>query len=136
MGRVLVPSKPKCKFSKPDGSTCGGNCLKNSDYCYFHDPAQAAHRQQARRKGGRARSKPMAVLSISAPDEPVESIEDVVRLLGQTINEVRKGQLDAKIANAVGYLASVMLRALEGAEFEERLARLEEVAGQQTRRAL
>jgi hypothetical protein len=78
----------------------------------------------------------MAILALSTPDVPVENVDGVVQLLGQTINEVRKGQLDAKIANAVGYLASVLLRALESAEFEERLARLEEMAGQQTRRAL
>jgi hypothetical protein len=132
---VLVPSKPKCKASKAGGSTCGGNCLNGSDYCYFHDPAQAAHRQQARRKGGRARSKPMAVLPISVSDVPVEDVEGVVRLLGRTINQVLTGQVDPKISNAVGYLASVLLRALEGAEFEERLARLEEMANQQMRRS-
>jgi hypothetical protein len=77
----------------------------------------------------------MAVLPISVSDVPVEDVESVVRLLGRTINQVLTGQVDPKVANTAGYLASVLLRALEGAEFEERLAQLEEMANQQTRRA-
>jgi hypothetical protein len=47
------------------------------------------------------------------PDVPLRSVADVVVLLAQSINETRKGQIDAKIANSVAYLASTLLRALE-----------------------
>jgi hypothetical protein len=116
-----VPSKSQCKFSKSDGTRCKAGCLNGSDFCFFHDPSHAQQCQQARRKGGKARSKPIAVLPISTPDQQAESVEDVVRLLGVTINEVRKGQVDPKIANATGYLSSVLLRALEGSELAKQI---------------
>jgi hypothetical protein len=40
--------------------------------------------------------------------------------------DVRGRRLDAKIATTLGYLASVMLKALEVSDLEERLAKLEE----------
>jgi hypothetical protein len=49
---------------------------------------------------------------------------DVTALLGMTINEVRQGKLDPKISNAVGYLAGVLMRALEVGDLAEQLASL------------
>jgi hypothetical protein len=98
--------------------------LPGSRLCYFHDPAKSQQRADARRRGGQARSKPAAVLPAVAGDARLESVADVVALLGQTINQVRTGALDVKAANAVGYLASVLLRALEGGELARQLDQL------------
>jgi uncharacterized small protein (DUF1192 family) len=65
------------------------------------------------------------VLPADAPDLDVKDVTSVVVLLGRCINEVRKGLIDPKVANATGYLASVLLRALEVGELEQRLAALE-----------
>jgi hypothetical protein len=65
------------------------------------------------------------VLPADAPDNPLRSTHDVSSLLGESINHVRKGQLDPRIANAVGYLASILLGALQQGPLEERLARIE-----------
>jgi hypothetical protein len=54
----------------------------------------------------------------------VRNAADVTTLLATTINEVRQGKLDPKIANAVGYLAGVLLRALEIGDLAEPLASL------------
>jgi len=67
----------------------------------------------------------MKTLAPDAPDVTVRNCEDVVRLLAESINQVRKGQLDPRVANAVGYLANVLIRALEQGEVEARLAALE-----------
>jgi hypothetical protein len=55
----------------------------------------------------------------------VNSVRDVTSFLAGTISRVRKGSLDVRIANAVGYLAGVLLKALEVGKLEDRLARLE-----------
>jgi hypothetical protein len=55
---------------------------------------------------------------------PCHDVADVTALLGTTINEMRSGKLDAKIANANGYLASVLLRAREGGELEQQVIEL------------
>jgi hypothetical protein len=80
---------------------------------------------EARRTGRAARSRPAKVLEPDEPDLPLEGVRDVTRLLADTINRVRKGQLDPKIANTVGYLAGIMLRSFEVGELEDRLSRLE-----------
>ena len=46
---------PCCPFIKPDGTPCAARPLPDSDFCLFHDPAQAeAQAHHARRKGGAA----------------------------------------------------------------------------------
>jgi len=67
------------------------------------------------------------VLPKDTPDHPLASPSDVSSLLAQSINQLRRGQLDLRIANGIGYLASVLLRALEQGPMEERLAHLEAV---------
>ncbi|MEI6168983.1 MAG: hypothetical protein WCS52_17520 [bacterium] len=47
------------------------------------------------------------------------------RCLSLIPDEVRHGEVDPRIANAVGYLANVILKALEQGEVESRLAELE-----------
>jgi hypothetical protein len=49
--------------------------------------------------------------------------------MGDSINRLRKGELDPRVANAMGYLASILLRALEQGPMEERLAHLETILG-------
>jgi hypothetical protein len=46
-------------------------------------------------------------------------------LLSETINQVRSGAIDPRTSNAVGYLAAVMLKALQQGEIEARLQALE-----------
>jgi hypothetical protein len=82
---------------------------------------------ESRAAGGRARSKPAAAVEADAPDLPVAKASDIVALIGDTIARVRKGFLDPRIANTIGYLSSVALRGIEVGELEERLVRLESV---------
>jgi hypothetical protein len=53
----------------------------------------------------------------------------VTALLSDTINRVRKGDLDVRVANTVGYLAGVLLKSLEVGDLEDRLTQLESIAG-------
>jgi hypothetical protein len=115
----------RCKQPKVDGSPCKGRVLP-SGYCRFHDPALAEQRSEERRKGGRQRSRPRAVLPAHADDMPLKDVAGLTALLGATINDVRKGRIDAKIANAIGALANVLLRALEAGDLAAQLAELRE----------
>lgn len=47
--------------------------------------------------------------------------------LQKTLEQVKNGQLDPKVASVIGSLSSVLLKATEQAEFEQRLASLESV---------
>jgi hypothetical protein len=63
--------------------------------------------------GGISRTRSVTTLSFDAPDHPLGTTNDVSTLL----------------ANAMGYLAAVLLRALEQGPLEERLTKIEELLG-------
>jgi hypothetical protein len=119
-----------CQAFKPDGGgKCGARPIAGSSYCFFHDPEKSAEREAAQRAGG-LRNK-LAVLPSTAPDAPLLDARDVVRLLAETINQVRRGEVDPKVANAVGYLGGLLMKALHETEIEKRLAALEAAVKQQ-----
>jgi len=113
----------QCTQIKADGTRCRANAVTGSDYCFAHDPASVAERQAARQAGGRVGKT--KVLPPETPDAPLSSASGVVALLGETINQVRRGEVDPRVANCVGYLSTALLRALEVGDLEERLATLE-----------
>jgi hypothetical protein len=121
----------QCQQTKQDGSPCRANARHGSKYCFFHDPSSAVEREAARRNGGRERSRRAAVLPGDTPDRPLASAADVTGLLAETINQVRRGEVDPRISNAVGYLAGILLKAKERDEMEQRLARLESILARQ-----
>ena len=115
--------KKSCAATKGDGTACGAAALPGSQFCFFHDPAKAAARRKAQSAGGLANK--MATLPADVPDVIVEDGADVVKLLGATINQVRRGEIDPRVANAVGYLSNIVLSATDQRELENRLAELE-----------
>jgi len=121
----------QCRHTKLGGSRCRASARHGSHYCFFHDPKSARARVAARKAGGIERSRRAAVLSANTPDRPLASAADVTRLLAETINQVRRGEIDPRISNAVGYLAGILLKAKERDELEQRLARLESIIAHQ-----
>jgi hypothetical protein len=66
----------------------------------------------------------------------VRSLADVVALVETTVNDVRSGRVDVRVANAVGYLANVAIKAIEQSDLEARLATLEAVLEPERARAV
>jgi hypothetical protein len=118
----------RCGFVRPDGSQCGGAALRNSDpsLCFFHSPSAQEKRAAARQAGGRKRIRAAAVLPHDTPDVPLRTITDVAALLGATINQVRRGELDPKVANCIGLLAGQLAKCIQGGDLEQRLAKIEQ----------
>lgn len=120
-----------CEGITIKGEPCAAAALPGSTFCLFHDPERATERAEARRAGGVERSRRMAVLPEERPEPPLETVSDVTRLLGSTIWDLLKGRVDPRIANTVGYLAATMIRGIEAAELEQRLAALEGIVAAQ-----
>jgi hypothetical protein len=59
------------------------------------------------------RSRTAAVLPADAPDNPLRNTQEISTLLAESINQVRRGQLDPRVANSVGHLASILLGTLQ-----------------------
>ena len=91
--------------------------------CFFHDPAAAEKRTAAQRRGGQKGRA--TVLPANTPDFPLNDAGDASALLSVTINQLRRGQLDPKIATGLGYLLGLKMKAMDMAKLEKRVAGLE-----------
>jgi hypothetical protein len=113
-----------CKQPTKSGGVCKGRRLHGSDYCRFHHPDFAEQRTEARRKGGKTRSRPRATLA-DFPEKPLKTVGDVTELLSLALNKTIRGELDCKVANSVAVLGNVLLRCIAGSELEEKWAELQ-----------
>jgi hypothetical protein len=100
------------------------------DFCFFHDPSKAERRKEAQAEGGRQNR--MKTLEASTPDVKVEDSGDAIALISATINQVRRGLIDPRIANSVGYLANILIRAVDQDKLETRIENLEALLKVQT----
>jgi len=125
-----MKKKPRtCQGNKKTGEKCRAAATPGSQYCFFHDPEREQERKEAQSSGGRHGR--MKTLPNDTPDTEIGNCTDVVRLISATINQVRRGELDPRVANAVGYLANVLIRAAEQSDIETRLAELEAIVREQ-----
>jgi hypothetical protein len=115
----------KCDFRKKNGDKCDADAQSGKSLCVFHDPARAAEGRRARRAGGIARSRNVAVLPADTPDHPLSNTKEVSAFLADAINQLRRGQIDPRVATGMGYLTTVLLRALEQGPLEERMEKIE-----------
>jgi hypothetical protein len=104
-------ARATCSHARRDGTPCRAAALPGKDCCTFHDPELAARRAAGRRQGGETRSRRAAVLA-TAGDVTFGCVTDVTHFLGETASQVRRGEIDVRIANALAYTASIALRAL------------------------
>ncbi len=118
----------KCKAKNKNDRSCKVKPLVGKDYCYFHDPETATKRKADRRKGGLIRmgvvDKPLASITPRSPIE-LKCTEDILRLLTDTINEVRCGTIEKPAANSIGYLSNIAVKCLEQVEIVKRLEVIE-----------
>jgi len=113
----------RCRFIKPDRQQCGCNRLKGDEFCYFHSVKDELSRREAALRGGLSPKRSYG------NDIPVriESTNDVLNLITETINDLRQNRASTRLANAVGYLAGIALKAIEQNELTRRLEEVEYV---------
>ncbi|MBU8934892.1 MAG: hypothetical protein KOO62_12975 [candidate division Zixibacteria bacterium] len=128
-----MKSKRQCNHVKLDGNRCKAWPGKDSEFCFFHDPSKQAEQRAARKRGYANSVAPStkvsidaATLSKNAPDVVIDSADDVKKLLAMTISQVRRGEIGVRVANCVGYLCNIALKAREQGELDERLIAIEE----------
>jgi hypothetical protein len=113
-----VDGAPKCRATRVDGSPCSADRRAGREWCVFHDPDLADRRREGRSRGARAsnRNRKARTLPPDAPDAPLGAVGEVAVMLAATINSVRRGELDPRIANSIAALSNTLVRALQGAE--------------------
>jgi hypothetical protein len=107
-------ARTQCKGITKIGKPCGWVTWSGSpDFCLTHDPGPAAEakRAEARHLGGKGRKAITLPPELRPPSLKTKS--RVMELIAETIHQVRTGQVDTKVATAVGYLTNILLRSFE-----------------------
>ena len=107
----------KCNFIKENNEQCEANAMKNSEFCFTHNPDTQELRQAAVSLGGKTPKKNYDPL----PPVEINNGKDVVNLLVTTINEVRAGTIELRVANCIGYLSGHLIKAFEVGDITEKL---------------
>src|SRR5687768_11864892 len=115
----------RCAAKTAAGSPCSATPVRPSGYCYWHDPALTAERDEARRRGGAARSnKARAVKQLPAG---VLSNDQLRGVLGVTIAKVLKGDVEPGVGSSVASLARAYVSVTEAGAVETLQAQVDEL---------
>lgn len=106
-----------CQFVKSSGERCNAKALAQHVFCFSHEPSAAEQKHEAVLKGGQALKRHTHCL----PPVRLETIEDAKGLIAMTINEVRGGEIDIKVANCIGFLTNHFVRAYELSDLQKRI---------------
>lgn len=117
----------KCEKIKGDGQQCDANAVKESEYCYFHNPdISDEEKREAQSNGGKTKAltlkDPLPEIKLATPD-------DAVMLIADTIKRVRAGELDIRTANCLGFLSDKLLKAFEVSQLNSRVDLVGQVIG-------
>jgi len=113
----------RCSYTKKDKKQCSANAMIGSKFCFTHNPDTRKQKKEAVIKGGKMSKRNYS----SLPPIALDQSKDVVALLATTINEVRAGTIELRVANCIGYLSGHLIKALEVSELEERVSKIEEI---------
>jgi hypothetical protein len=114
----------KCSSNTQDGQPCRTHARAGSEFCIFHDPEYALQRRAAQSTGG-SKSSQLKVMPTPPFDIDLDDPRRIPKLLTFLANGVVRGDLDAKVAYAVGYLADCAMRAHKAGELTERVEQME-----------
>lgn len=114
----------QCTYIKTNKQPCKAHAMKDSEFCFTHNPETRDEHAQAVVLGGLSSSRKD---SVDLPAIDVRQPNGVVNLLEETINGVRDGSIPPKVASTIGYLASHLLKAIESADLDKRLEVIERV---------
>lgn len=112
----------QCEQVKANGEQCKAHAMADSEFCRLHNPDVADAVKAGQRKGGTVGKA--KTLPADTPERPIRTPHDVEQLLSDTINHTLRGTLDVKTANAVGYLAGMVLKAQEHGSLADEIAAL------------
>lgn len=116
----------KCKAKRKDGKRCRAYALPWTDYCFVHEPSLAGKLRQWRRVGGSVMGEKSRMVEEATR---LKKPRDVQRMLAVTAERVDRGEIEPQTANAIGRVCSLLLKAMELTDLDERVDRLERVFG-------
>ncbi|MBI5414465.1 hypothetical protein HZA38_03030 [Candidatus Peregrinibacteria bacterium] len=115
--------KKNCQHVKKNGSECEAFPMHGEEYCFLHNPAiPDSQKKEIQTKGGKnSRITILEALTPMVLKEP----DHVLGLLEDTVNRVRDGTMDVKIANCIGFLSGHILKSFEISDLKRKVDLLE-----------
>jgi len=101
-------SRERCKARTKAGDPCRAPSVERG-LCFFH--AHPEKLPELGRQGGQ-KNRRWTSDGCELPTIPLKSIDDVLGLLEETINRIRQGPFDLRVANSIGFLVWIHLKAL------------------------
>ena len=118
-----------CEAVTKRGVSCQNPTMPDRPFCWWHDPALAEQRLEARSRGGRARHGRKQGVGLQDAME-INNLGDVVTLVTAEINGLREVcEVSISRARAMGYLAGILASIYQASELEARIERLEQARG-------
>jgi hypothetical protein len=115
----------RCNAHSATGAPCSAQPVRDDGYCYWHSPATAGERVEARRRGGVNRSnKARAKKELPAG---VMTNDELRGLVGLTIKGVLGGRVEPGVGNAVAALARAYVTVTEAGAVEAMQAQVDEL---------
>lgn len=115
----------RCQARTKSGKPCRAAATEGG-LCYFHaNPNKASELGQI---GGRKNRHLPAIESTDSLPK-LENASDLGDLIRRIIVELYSGKLHPRVASGLAPLMNLQLRAIEAADLEQRLAKLEELVG-------
>ena len=120
----------RCRATTKAGEPCPVPAT-SSGLCYLHDdPKRAA---EMGRRGGLKNRRVIVDDTVEFP--PLNTAEDVRAMLAKLAQDVRARRVEPRVAASVSQIASTLLKAIEVADLENRLAKLEGKTNGQSEKA-
>ena len=126
-GRLAGSSqKRRCAHVSANGAGCLANALRDSEYCFYHDPRPeiVAKRLKAAAKGTK-NSKRMDGLS-SWSSRSISTMEELKTALSDLFNAGMSGEISTQRLAALSSVANALRAVIEGSDLEKRISELEE----------
>ena len=111
----------KCGAQRRDGQRCKANALHGKNVCSLHADA---NRASALARSKRKRSTKSLLTNFPRPKTAI----DLQVILAATLVEVRNGEIEPRVGNAVAGIATAFLAAFKIGGLEERVQALEQQA--------
>jgi len=115
----------RCQATNKRGTPCQNPPRPGRPFCWWHDPQTQRERSAARVKGGLARHGREIGTTGDRDPVTIDSLGDVVALLTDEINAVRRLERSISRSRAIGYLAGILVTVYAQSELEARVTALE-----------
>src|SRR5258707_12391506 len=116
----------KCAAKTTSGARCNARAVKNSKFCFTHDPAHAQARALARKRGGERNRTPHGASLDLIPNE-ITTIQHARQILLYTLQEVLPMENSIARARVLIALFDSYVESIKTGELQDRIIALESI---------